>query len=242
MGIAQEINEMDTRDLERIYEEIKDTEDVSKYMQFTKDLLASSEPEVIDYHFGLLARCKNARLRQHIRAAFVKRGKPAEGYLSQKMKTTQDPALQADILHMLGRLRSEASKPLAREFAAHGDPDHRNTACYVLGWVGEKQDIPLLRHLLLNDPDARVRRDAATAHDQFMIRLPDVRKDLLANLGDGLRSEKDEEVLAWIVMTLQYILKKKFGLQENIEEATWSGNVDLAKAKALHALEVLEAG
>lgn len=228
---------MSIDDLEREYGEIKDSDDVSKYIEFVKHLLALTDSEAIEYHFNLLQREQDTKLRNHIRAGFVKRGTSAERYLLARMKTDKDSSLGVDILHILGRLRSGEAKRFAREFAAHRDPAHRRTAAYVLGWMADSSELPILQELLINDPDPTVRRDAATAHDQIMIRLPELRQRLVDSLGAALQNEKDDEVAAWVVITLQYILKKRFGLKENIDEATWSGDLARAKAKAIQAVK-----
>jgi hypothetical protein len=231
---------MDLEVLEREYTIAKETNNFSKHQQFIKQLLSSNEPPIVDYHYRLLTKRDNRDLCLRLRAAFKKRGVVAEGFLIDRFKVEQDPKLQGDILHLLGGLRSKEARPIALEFLAHQDQEHRNIGCYVLGWVGTKDDIALLGERLLHDPDAPVRETAATAHDQIMIRLPDTKTKLLSNLKTALEKEKNEEVMAWIIITIQYILKKKFGLKENIEEAEWSGDVSQAKIKALKVLESIK--
>lgn len=231
---------MDVKTLEHEYAVAKTTDNFSQHQQFIKKLLSTDDPDVVDYHYRMLAIRDNRDLYLRLRAAFKKREDVAVRFLVSKIKVEQDPKLRNDILHLLGGLRSQEAAPLAREFLSHQSPEDRHIGCYVIGWVGTENDIHLLGDRLLNDPDPRVRETAATAHDQIMIRLPETKNRLLGNLKAALEKEKNENVIPWIIITIQYIMKKGFGLKENIEEATWSGSVERARVKAMKALELIE--
>jgi HEAT repeat protein len=227
---------MDKNELDRQYEASTKTTSFGEHQRFIKQLLASNDPEVIDYHFSLLGNRQNRNLYQRLRAAFAKRGAPAAQYLIKRAAAETNPQLLGDILHLLGVMKVPEAVPLARKLAGARDPELRDKAVYVLGWLGTESDVDILADRLLNDPNPKVRMDAATAHDQMRMRLPDTTNRLLANLKSALAQETDEEVLAWIIITIQYFLKKKFGLKENIEEATYSGDVQKARLKARDVL------
>jgi len=226
-----------TRDeLESEYRRVADTEDFAEHQAFIRDLLASNDPAVIDYHFGLLRDRRNQKLYQRLRAGFEKRGDAGAEYLVKRSSEEKDSRLLGDILHMLGKMRRPEAVPMARHLAKSPDPDLRDKAAYVLGWTGNQSDAEILGNLLLRDPDAKVRRDAATAHDQMRMRLPAATDRLLDNLRRALKQETDEDVLAWIIVTLQYFLHKSFGLKEHIEERKLTGNVMQARENAMAAL------
>lgn len=230
---------MDINNLQREYARVSQTTSFSAHQEFISRLLSSNDQETIQYHFELLRSHEPRDLYLRVRSAFIKRGKEGEKFLIDRIQREKDPALLADALHLLGRLESRHAIPLAREFMSHPIPEHHYIGCYVLGWVGAEDDIPVLTDRLLTDTDSRVRATAATALDQVMIRLPHTKPQLLASLSDALQKEEDEEVIAWVIITIQYIMKRKYGLKENIEEAKWVGDVKKAKIKALKGLHSL---
>jgi len=228
---------MEITTLENEYNIAKKTTSFAQHQKFIKLLLSSNEHEIVNHHFSLIKNRDNWNLYLRVRAAFKKRGSIAEKFLIDRIKNETDPNLQADALHLLGELNSKEAIPISRDFIKRRDPEHREKACYVLGWLGTEDDIDILGDRLLNDPDADIRATAATALDQVRLRLPKTKRQLLINLRQALEKETDEEVTAWIIITIQYIMEKKFGLKENIEEAEWTGDVDRAKKRALRALE-----
>ena len=231
---------MDISGLEREYDIAKATTGYSEHQKFIKQLLSSDEPEIVGYHFNLLKRRANWDLYQRVRYSFMKRGAAADRFLIDRIKTEKDPELQGDILQLLGGLRSKEALPLARNFIARQNPDHRHKACIVLGWVGTQDDIDILGDRLLNDSEPLIRGTAATAQRQLWRRLPDTKGKTLVNLKKALKSEEDEGTIALIIISLQSIMKKKFGLKENIEEREIVGDVERAKKKAMNALERID--
>lgn len=230
---------MNLESLKEKYRSASESDSYEVHEDFIKMLLSSSELEVLNYHYDLLRERQNRELYLRLRAAFVKRGQAAANLLVEKLKNEREPAMRADILHLLGRMRHEAALPLAREAIQSPDGDFRDRGVYVLGWMGEIEDIDLLKGRLLNDPDPKVRADAATAHDQIKDNLPGAKNKLLANLKEGLEKEKDKKVCGWIIVTIQDIIKKSFGLKEDIEEGEVRGNVSAAKQKCLAHLSSL---
>jgi len=230
---------MTTQELENQYTAAMATTSFPVHQEFVKLLLSSNERDIIKYHFELLRNRTNPKLYQRVRAAFKKRGPTGEKYLIERSRTEKNPQLLGDIMHLLGGMESAAAVPLARQLVRSADPELRDKATYVLGWVGEEADADLIGDTLLNDPDRKVRADAATAHDQMRMRLPRLKNRLLGNLKRALEVERDEEVVAWIIITIQYFLNKRLGMKEDIDEGTYSGNVQQAREKARAALAKL---
>jgi HEAT repeat protein len=223
---------MNKRELENQYRSVAASTSFAEQQKFIKQLLASNDPETIDYHFSLLKDRGNRNLYQQIRAAFKKRGPSAAEYLIKRAATEKDPQLLGDILHILGTMDRPEALPLARKMTRSSEPDVRDKAGYVLGWLGSEADAEIMAELLLHDPAPMVRADLATAHSQMYERHPKAKDRLLDNLRKALDQETDEEVLAWIIITIQNILHKNFGLRENIEEGIHTGDVKRAKEKA----------
>lgn len=207
------------------------------HMVFIDQLLASSDREAIKYHYDLLTDRSNRDLYIRLRAAFVKRLPGAEGFLLEALDTEKDPAMRADILHLLGTARCPSARDLAVKLATDIDERVRDTAAFVLGWVGTPDDLrEILIDRLLHDPSPLVRGDAATALRQVYFRLPKVKDDAVKALKQGLVQESNEEAQASIIATLQTLLKKRFGLTEPAHERGIKGDVPGAREKALKHL------
>ncbi len=230
---------MDQLELDSKYAESLATDDFAVHHSFIKLLLSANDESSIAYHYEKLRAHENRDLYLRLRAAFVKRGEAGARYLVERIADETDPAMRADLLHLLGRLRDPAGLLLARKSLSSADSDVRHRACYVLGWMGEPNDVSLLAVPLLRDADPYVRRTAATAHSQFHERLPETKDQLIDNLKKALATETDDSVIGWIIVTIQYILKKRFGLREDIEEAELVGDLESAKRKCRLALERL---
>jgi HEAT repeat protein len=227
---------MDKKELNNLYAAALATKNFSDHQKFIKVLLSSNDQAVIDYHFSLLKNRENQKLYLRLRAAFAKRGTPAGDYLVSLIQRERDPDLLGDALHLLGTMHRPEALPVARKLIGAANSELRDKACYVLGWVGTDEDVQRLGDCLLRDPDPKLRSDAATAHDQLRMRVPQSKDRLLTNLRIALNQEQDEEVLAWIIITIQYFLGKKFGLKEIIDEGTHTGDVLQARRKAQDAL------
>ncbi len=228
---------MTLKDLEDIYHLVsRDSSTDEEQAEFANMLLQSNEPEVIRFHYELLRNRRNESLFQWIQNAFVKRGAVGEKFLISAIDQETAPEMLANDLHILGRMRSQHAREYAIRFMANEHPEVRHVASYVLGWVGQPEDVDALAKLLLEDPDPETRSDAATAFRQMFRRMPTISERATDVLGEALDKEADPEVLASILITLQTINGKKFGMREDIDEGTISGDVETAKRKALKFL------
>jgi HEAT repeat protein len=174
-----------------------------------------------------------------LRAAFIKRGPQIGSFLLEKAEHEQDETMRADLVHLLGRIEHPAAVPMAREALKSPDPNTRHVGCYVLGWLGEREDLDLLNERLLKDEDAFVRRTAATAHYQFYEHAKRLKNAVLKSLHEGLVAETDDAVAGWIVLAVQYVLGKRFGIKWDSEEDALEGDIPAAREKCLRALDKL---
>jgi hypothetical protein len=227
---------MDIAELEKRYLAAKQSDDDDVHDAFAEELVASNDPDVIRYHYGLLADRENHALYQRVRAAFEDRGKTGQAFLVEQAKHEQDPRLHADILHLLGIMGSPAALDMARQDVNASEPEIRRRAAYVLGWLAGPADIELLKGLLLRDASPEVRATAATALIQVWYRLPQTKNALLTILKNALESEKIDDVMTWIIIAAQEIMKKRFGLRENIDERKVTGDPAEAKVRCLRAM------
>lgn len=230
---------MDIQTLEAMYSTASSTDDFEIHSTFVRELLKSQDNKVLDYHYKLLADQSNRDLYLRIRLGMVKRGKSVAPFLIHKLQRENNLSLRRDLLHILGRLRVPDALKLARKEIEGTDADMRHRSCHVIGWMGDSSDIPRLRKALLIDTDEYVRRTAATSHSQIGERIPELVPVLMLNLRQALQSEKSEEVIKWIVITVQYLSKKRFGLREDIDEGIVIGEVEPAKQRCLRFLATL---
>jgi HEAT repeat protein len=224
------------RDTEHLSEEVQ----VDRSMDFIEMLMSDNSTEAIDYHYGLLKQRDYKSLYYDIRAAFEERPE-AESFLINKLSTETDPVALGDILHLLGLLKSAHAINLAQQYADSNSEYQREVALYVLGWVGEETDIEILNRHLLTEESSHLRITAASAHRQIHFRLPELKSPLLASLKQGFENEKDDEVIAWIIVMIESIALKRLGLREDKEDPDIiHGDVQKAKIKAAKFLAELD--
>ncbi len=227
---------MQLQEINLEYQKILNTENVADILHFTKNLLSTSDPKVIEYHFSLLKNRTNQKLFQHLRAAFAKRGLLVEDFLVKKTREATDKQLRADALQLLGNIRSPKAREIALDFISHADSNDRYRGCIVLGWVGGVSEIEPLSKILLNDPVAINRGWAATALRQLWFNNKKLSTLLLPYIKQAIFEEKDEQALSLIIISAQSILNKKFGLVEDVEEREITGDIKKAKEQALKFL------
>ncbi len=145
--------------------------------------------------------------------------------------------MRGDALQILGTMRSKTARAFAKEVVAAEAETLRYRAVIVLGWVGTVRDMTTeLRDRLLHDPSAFVRGNAATAFRQVWYRIPRAKDAAIEILGEALRGEEDNEVICSIVVTLQDIMKRRFGVRESRDEPGFVGEPNAAKNRALRSI------
>ncbi len=219
------------------YDKVRRLDDFDRHGAFIERLKRSHAPEVLTFHFGLLDDQRNRRFYQRIRAAFAERGDAAEAFLIERLRSKPTARTLADILLLLGTMRSSAALPVARELCTAPDPELRRRAGYVLGWVGEARDLDLL-FALSRDPEIGVRETAASAHTQVWHRLPETKQRLIENLTSVLAGERDPRVLGTVVLELQELVGEKLGLRWDEDEGEIAGDVARAVDKARRVLHL----
>lgn len=227
---------MNVSPLEQQYLAASQTDDFAVHSALIKALLSSNDRDVLEFHYQRLRDRENRDLYLRLRAAFVKRGSAAGDFLVDKAEHEADATMRADVLHLLGRIDHPAAVPMARDAVKSADANLRHVGCYVLGWLGKREDLDLLHDRLLHDEDALVRRTAATAHDQFYRHDKRSKNAVLKSLYEGLLAERDEAVAGWIVLSAQYVLAKRFGVKWDSEEDELRGDIPSAREKCLRAL------
>lgn len=218
----------------------KGVEKINRAMAFEQMIKEYHSPDYDRLFYEMFRnRCKCSILRFILRKEFIKRPN-AEIFLLGRSKDENDSDMQAEILQLLGHMKSSHALAMARDFFKHEQSNHREVASFVLGWVGGKDDIPLLQKHMLNEENPHLRITAASAHRQIGWRLPELKKELLASLKEGFEKEKDDEVIAWIIVMIESIAVKRLGLREDKEEPDiLHGDVQKAKVKTAKFLAEL---
>ena len=204
---------------------------------FITALLEEHGRERLDFHFELLRNREHFYFYCAIRAAFEEHGAVAEPYLVARFREESEPHLRGDALQILGHMRSKNARGLAREAVRDEAVTVRNRGVIVLGWVGTAADVrTVLTERLRHDPAVVVRGNAATAFRQIWYYNRGDRDEAIELLGEALKAEDDETVVCSIVVTLQDIMRRRFGLREVSGEPGFVGDPVAAKERALQLL------
>lgn len=229
---------MSVRELSEHYRKVwREDAPIAERREFIAALLEHHDREHLDFHFGLLRNREHFYFYCSIRAAFKKHGARGEAYLVERFQSETDAHLRGDALQILGGLRSKSARELAREAALADEETLRYRGVIVLGWVGTMRDMrTVLRDRLLNDPSAFVRGNAATAFRQVWYRIARAKDPAIKILGEALEVEEDREAVCSIVVSLQDIMKRRFGIREPRDEPGFVGDADAAKGRALRSV------
>ena len=227
---------MDIQTLEAELQKASKTEDFAVHNEFTRHLLACDSSNIFQYHFELLRSTSNQKLYQRIRAAFVRRGDAVKQFLIERVEHEADSRLRGDAVQILGHLRAKEMLPLVRRFLSDTDDYLRYNAIIVLGWMGTEDDVDLLGSRLNVEIDPKLRGYVATALRQVFLRLPETQKRCISFLKAAIEREQVDATLELMIISAQTISRKYFGLRENIDQGTITGDVTNAKAKALNVL------
>lgn len=236
---------MSINHLETLYNELKTIEDPYDIIfDFKEILLSSDEEEYLEFHYNAIQdQALPEEVRGDIKSFFFaeavnKRDKKvvAEFLYQKYVEGIEDIGLRADVIQLLGNLRSKHAKKVAHENITIRKGDLRYRSIIVLGWVGSQRDIGTLNDRLLNDPDGQLRGYAATAMRQIWYKHPKTKEEILHCLKVAVSKEEEENALRGIIITAQDLLKKKLGLKES-RYGDVTGDYQAAKLKTIDTLK-----
>lgn len=228
---------MDLTELKQEFEAAKKTDSFTVHNEFIKNLLSSDAENFLEAHYSLLADKENKDLHRRVSNAFEKRGSAGEKFLIKKLGEETNVGLQADVLQILGKFKSRELAEIIPHFLNSPEEMLRQKAIIVTGWFGNEPEIYLLNDHYGREKTAYLRGFTATSMRQIWFRNPDLKDIILRFYYRFLTVENDETAIAMIVVSVQDLMRKKFGLKENYVENEISGDVEKAKQKALKALE-----
>lgn len=237
---AKKITNMYVNKLKAEYKKLLSLEDSDDgIFDFKEMLLQSDIEEVLEFHLGIIESCKDPYLKAQLFSFFTDRSdtNKVSDFLYKKYKSgTGTISTKADIIQLLGHLRSSTAKEVALEnITTKKQEDLRYRSIIVLGWVGNGSDIKILAERLLNDPDEQLRGYAATAMRQIWYNHSKAKEMILKNLKEAIVKEDQKKALEGIIIVAQELLKEKLGLKES-GTGSVTGDVAAAKIKAIAAL------
>ncbi len=189
--------------------------------------------------FDLLRTTEEPFLRGILRSLLAQR-RGAESFLAESARSEKDPEMQAEALQALGGIRSPLAAPLARQAVACRDERCREVALWVLGWVGDADDIPVVEERMLAEGNPRLRIGAASALRQLAWSRPESKPAALLSLKRAFEHEKSDEVLRWIIVMIGTVAVKNLGLREDEEHTDLlHGDLERAKKRAAEFVKTL---
>lgn len=209
-----------------------EAEMINAKFSFEKALLSSSDLDVIDFQYSCLGDHDHKWIHLTCRAAFSKR-RDIESYLFEKLSSETDTLKKADIIHILGRLRSNAALPLALENLIDSSNYMREICLYVIGWTGGVEEVKVLASHLINETTQKLKITAGSALRQIAWRIPDEKKLIVLALKSAFYSESDRLVIARIIELASTITVKNLGIREDKNNPdVLLGDIDKAIKKA----------
>ena len=230
-------------EVNKIIEEINLTKSdfvpFKKTLQIESLLLSSNSVEILNYHYSLLKIKEDAVLYMRIRSSFEERPKEIiEPFLLNKLDEEKDISLKADVIQLLGSIKSTKILPFIYKNITSPIRDIRYRCIIVLGWIGNSKELPLLNERLVNDPDEELREFGATAMRQIWFNHKKTSEEITKYINKTIRNENSEKALIGMIITLQDLHRKKFGIKES-QEGDISGDAIAAKAKAIKYLDTI---
>ncbi|MDR1275951.1 MAG: HEAT repeat domain-containing protein [Candidatus Accumulibacter sp.] len=217
------------------FEELLKMEDSDDgVFEFKESLLESDERDRLEFHFSLLPEIDDEDLYRDVLYFFTcRRDKSGVAdFLHEKYENESDATLKSDILRTLGLLKAPIARELSLREITSPNRESRYNSIIVLGWTGKKKDLPVLNERMQNDPDGQLRSYSATAMRQIWYEHPKSRDAIAAYIRAAAPQEKDAEALTGMIITIQTLTRKKFGIKEG-DYGDISGDVEQAKEKMI---------
>lgn len=203
-------------------------------------LLSSDSEDFLQFHYEISndSSVKDG-IRNMIRSSFYsdienKRDKDKVSlFLYKKYNNSVLDKEKSSILKILGHLKTSIAKQIAEKEINSFSFDLRYSSIIVLGWIGTPEDILLLNNQMLLDSSPTLRGYSATAMRQIWFNYPETGRDISDYIYNAVKKEKSEEALMSMLVSVQEILCKKFGIKESKYGDT-SGNIEKTKEKFIN--------
>jgi hypothetical protein len=156
---------------------------------------------------------KDRTIYLRTRFTFGKR-KNIEPFLLQKLSIESDMHVRADIVHILGIIRSNKALEIAKNHLVSDNEYMREVCLYVIGWTGSFDEINLLLQHLLTETTEKLKTTAGSAMRQIAWKDKETKEPVLKALKVAFESEQNRNVLARIIELMGSIAVKNLGMRE----------------------------
>ena len=144
----------------------------------------------------------------------------------------------ADKIAML-QIVTEMRSPVAEELAIAAINSNEDDLIYAgingLGWLGKKSHLYLIDKVMSGNDETRLRARSARAMEQIGHNDSDAREVIFLAIFHALKQEKNPEVAAAMMLTVQNLRQQKYGLSED-QYGRISGDIEAAKQKCMRDL------
>jgi len=220
----------------RSIETTHEADKIKAKFELEKELLSSNDDEVIEFHYNCLGDTGDETIYFTCRAAFSKR-KNIETFLLSKLAVEHDKHKIADIIHILGRIRSHKAIEMAKYNLVDEDDYIREVCLYVIGWTGSIPEVGVLSFHLMNESTQKLRITAGSALRQIAWRITESKSVILEVLKEAFYHESDKNVIARIIELISTIAVKNLGIREDKDNPNiLLGDIDKAIAKTKNFL------
>ena len=173
-----------------------------------------------------------------MRAFFDKFGLMGENFLLDFLSKSDDKELIAEAIMILGGHNYHAEKvlPYVHRYINDENADLRYRCIICLGWIGEKEDLSILKKCVLTERSAENKGYAVSAMRQMWFRHIDLKDDILKFCLENLANENDGQNILIYGLCIQTLLKKNMGITESEKGITSKRLPTDVKEKALKLL------
>lgn len=216
-------------DIIRHFQLAQQTTSFKTHNNLIKQLLTYDSNTYYQIHLDFISQESEGMLHERLCRSFAKRTEKAANFLLEKITSHKiENRLLADIIQILGLMKFHNFLPFIPRLLENENEIVRYKCIIVLGWLGGKNEISLLLNTLKSNDVTYIRSFSTTAIRQICFNHPEHTDYVIKNLIHQMSLEKDELVLAIIIITLQDITNCHFGLKES-ETGRISGNLEIAK-------------
>ncbi len=223
---------MDTLFTEK-FEEANATDSFTIHNKFLNELLVDESQQGIENHYGFFQSSHNSDLKRVLGKGFLKRKQNATGFLLEKLNTKTSIHEKSDIIHLLGLSGDKSILKNLFEYLSNENDEIRYKVIISLGWLGTSDDIKVLENHYNREKIDYLRGFTVTAMRQIFFRIPSVKAEILNFLFKKIKTEKNEKVIALIIVVIQDLEKMKYGLKEDPNTGDISGDINKAREKII---------
>lgn len=228
---------MNDNDVSSYYKEALATDSFTVHNNFLNMLLKDGSALGMEHHYCYFKDSKNADLKRILGNGFLKRGKEGMLFLEEKLKTETDALAKSNVIHLIGLSYNKEYLPYILPYLDDANDEIRYKAIIACGWLGDAEDIKILKEHYATEKDALLRGFIVSAMRQIFFRHKETKQQIVDFIYVKMPEETYNELLAIMIVVLQDLTKVKFGLKEDSYSGEISGDIAKAKDKVLKKIK-----